>query len=697
MFRARSRSRGGRDARFLWQVLLVVPPVAILSVVSLYSLRQDRASIEQDARRSAAELAADLAKRTGERLSSQIAASQPLSGLILDGHISLPRDYPALPTPPAWLTTLGGADARAWRAIADKAPPADPANLRLALATLARAPAAVRANAEWMLARAEASLDASPRPIKRLADLASRYPDELTESGTPLSDLALLLALQRAPSGGLPASLLSDIERHIVDHPSFLTPAVVEEAVRKAPAEPLVKTLDARWRSNEQALGLLRRLPAGDLPTDGICLDDGEGEPWIALVADLPQPEPSPEGIGPACHVTLVPASVVDRAFRSAVADRSAALPRYASITLRIGGREWRTDDPQAGDPDPQELASADGRFDLTRAVPADAVPGLAEDLKRISPEALSAEKLPGGRVALNVPSASHRFAIGVDLADPDALYASYRRRFWLAMGLILAATAAAFGGLASTWQAFRRQRRLAEMKSNFVASVSHELRAPIAAVRLMAESLERGTIENPERREEYLRVIGQELRRLSSLVENVLDFSRIDQGRTRYSFEPADLSALVSQTIELMGPYAAQRRVGLAASVPAGQVVHPRVDHQALQQALVNLIDNAIKHSASGAEVTIGLEADGGPAQAVRVFVEDSGPGIPAEDHQRIFEPFYRRGSELRRETQGIGIGLNIVKHVAEAHGGRVVVRSSPGEGSRFTIELPPPAEVAS
>jgi signal transduction histidine kinase len=125
-------------------------------------------------------------------------------------------------------------------------------------------------------------------------------------------------------------------------------------------------------------------------------------------------------------------------------------------------------------------------------------------------------------------------------------------------------------------------------------------------------------------------------------------------------------------------------------------------VDREALQQALVNLVDNAVKHAPAGSEVVIGIELEPGPEapravpRVVSLFVDDRGPGIPEDEHARIFEPFYRRGSEMRRETRGIGIGLSIVKHIAEAHGGRVVVRSTEGAGSRFAIELPVSPETA-
>jgi signal transduction histidine kinase len=193
-----------------------------------------------------------------------------------------------------------------------------------------------------------------------------------------------------------------------------------------------------------------------------------------------------------------------------------------------------------------------------------------------------------------------------------------------------------------------------------------------------------------------------QECRRLSSLIENVLDFSRIEQGRKQYDFEPTDLAALTRETVKLMEPYAAEKgvllHISLASPEPvvaeegansALRVAHSEleVDGRAIQQALVNLIDNAIKHSAKGSPVKVGFECDGFQA---RLWVEDHGAGIPPEEHEKIFERFYRLGSELRRETQGVGIGLSIVRHIVEAHGGKVTVRSNVGQGSRFTIELP-------
>jgi signal transduction histidine kinase len=292
---------------------------------------------------------------------------------------------------------------------------------------------------------------------------------------------------------------------------------------------------------------------------------------------------------------------------------------------------------------------------------------------------------------------------VNVYLTSPSTLFKRQSQRtFWFG-SLVAITSLAAFIGLLSAWRAFNRQQELTEMKTNFVSSVSHELRAPIASVRLMAESLERGKIADPPKQQEYFRFISQECRRLSSLIENVLDFSRIEQGRKQYEFEPTDLLALVRQTVKLMEVYGVERQVSVALKLPDHQP--STFDHQlsldgrAIQQALINLLDNAIKHSPNGQMVSIALEclADSGPSshtsrvtRHVNISVQDNGPGIPPEEHEKIFERFYRLGSELRRETQGVGIGLSIVKHIVEAHGGRVLVQSAVGKGSRFTIELP-------
>jgi two-component system phosphate regulon sensor histidine kinase PhoR len=306
------------------------------------------------------------------------------------------------------------------------------------------------------------------------------------------------------------------------------------------------------------------------------------------------------------------------------------------------------------------------------------------------------------------------RFTVRVHLADPAALFAAQRRQQWLFGGMIL--SVAGIAGLGG-WQAnraFRRQLALSEEKSNFVSSVSHELRAPLASMRLLAEGLAEGRVTEEAKRREYAGFLVQETRRLGSLVENVLDFARIEQGRQRYDFESTDLGRLVRETVKLLQPRAAELGIGLTCSTeetasgedhpqsvatalgstPRSGSSDPRAeiacDGPAIQRALLNLLDNAFKHAPVGSAVKVTLGSIRGPRSAIYISVADSGPGIPAEDHTRIFERFYRRGSELRRETQGVGLGLAIVKHIVEAHGGRVRVASTVGHGATFTLELP-------
>jgi signal transduction histidine kinase len=275
---------------------------------------------------------------------------------------------------------------------------------------------------------------------------------------------------------------------------------------------------------------------------------------------------------------------------------------------------------------------------------------------------------------------------VSVHLINPPLLYARQRTRTFLFGSLIGISAIAVLIGFFTAWRAFQTQQRLSEMKSNFVASVSHELRAPIASVRLMAEELEDIGPQDRQKNKEYHRFIVQECRRLSALIENVLDYSRHEQGRQQYEFEPTDMAALVRETAKLMQAYGLDKQINVSAVIH-GQPVSVDADGRALQQVLVNLIDNAIKHSPSGSNVEIGLEFQ---KQEVVFWVEDQGEGIPPEEHQRIFERFYRRGTELRRETQGVGLGLAIVKYVTEAHHGKVTIRSAAGQGSRFTVTLP-------
>ncbi len=278
------------------------------------------------------------------------------------------------------------------------------------------------------------------------------------------------------------------------------------------------------------------------------------------------------------------------------------------------------------------------------------------------------------------------RLQVETRLTDRDQLFASIRRQTtWMIAVAGLAVTTAA-AGLWLTQRALQRERQLNALKSQFVSSVSHELRAPVASMRLMAEALHSGKVTGERAGGEFHRLMAGEGARLSALIENVLDFARIEQGRKTYRKEPADLAALVDDSIKLMQPQAEARAVRLQFASDLNGFT-PQVDAQAIQQALVNLLDNAIKHASKDTEVTVQLGRNGA---GWFLSVQDQGPGIPASEHERIFQRFTRLGNELRRETQGTGIGLSLVKHIVEGHDGEVQVESAPGSGATFSMRFP-------
>jgi signal transduction histidine kinase len=237
-------------------------------------------------------------------------------------------------------------------------------------------------------------------------------------------------------------------------------------------------------------------------------------------------------------------------------------------------------------------------------------------------------------------------------------------------------------------WLISRKYARLAELESNFIASVSHELRTPVASIGVLAERLESGKVQSPEQVAEYHRLIAREGRRLAALIDNVLDFSRIEQGRKDYEFEEIDFHRLVSETIALLNPYAEEMNLKFELNLDLPEDgLTPRADAIAIRQMLMNLVDNAIKFTPSGGTIRVSLgTVDGG----IALTVEDTGPGIPKEERHRIFDRFYRSDNSLTRETTGAGIGLSIVHHIVHGHGGTIQAQSGETGGARFVVKLP-------
>jgi signal transduction histidine kinase len=282
-------------------------------------------------------------------------------------------------------------------------------------------------------------------------------------------------------------------------------------------------------------------------------------------------------------------------------------------------------------------------------------------------------EALPSWRVALYQP----------DGASPRGDVRRQAMLFMAAFALLLIVIAL---GLGATYRVVRRESEMARLKSDFVANVSHDLKTPLSLIRMFGETLELGRVPDEATRREYYAVITRESERLTRLIDNVLDFSRIEGGRQRYEVGPHPIEPLIHEVLDAFRYPLAQRGFKLDVTV-APDLPDVLMDPDAVKQALANLVDNALKYSAERRRLGVSARRDG---EWVVIEVADDGIGIPAGETARIFEKFYRIGRSETQGTRGSGVGLALVKHIAEAHGGRVGVESRPGQGSRFSLFLP-------
>lgn len=226
---------------------------------------------------------------------------------------------------------------------------------------------------------------------------------------------------------------------------------------------------------------------------------------------------------------------------------------------------------------------------------------------------------------------------------------------------------------------------RIERVRRDFVSNVSHELRTPVSSIKVMAESLQRGALEQPELASQFLRSITEAADRLSTLIDDLLALARAEAGAGRHAWQRVDLAAMAHQALSDLQPLAREFEISLTA-----EAVEPTVvmgDAEGLRQAITNLVTNGIRYNRPGGQVSLRLRRT---PEGVRLEVTDTGIGIASEHLPRIFERFYRVDRGRSRGSGGTGLGLAIVKHVAEAHGGQVTVESAPGRGSTFTLTLP-------
>jgi two-component system, OmpR family, sensor histidine kinase SenX3 len=280
--------------------------------------------------------------------------------------------------------------------------------------------------------------------------------------------------------------------------------------------------------------------------------------------------------------------------------------------------------------------------------------------------------RAPGWRLLVKHPSGSLEGAV-----------TTVRRRNLLISSSILAVLGASVGLLILST---RRAHTLARQQMEFVAAVSHELRTPLAVIRSAGENLADGVIRDDEQIRKYGDLVRNEGRRLTEMVEQILEFAGIQSGQRGFALRPVAIAPMLRDIVESSRALIDAARMQVDYDLPDGL---PPVlgEEAALRRVFQNLIGNAVKYGGSGGWIGLRARQAG---REVYVTVADRGIGIPPAEHPRIFEPFYRTPAVIAAQTQGAGLGLSLVKRIVDAHGGRVVLRSAPGAGSEFTVVLP-------
>lgn len=258
------------------------------------------------------------------------------------------------------------------------------------------------------------------------------------------------------------------------------------------------------------------------------------------------------------------------------------------------------------------------------------------------------------------------------------------RRGIYLYMFILLAGIL--IFGLTLTIRIVTHELELGKMKSDFVSTISHEFKSPLTSIRQLAEMLQAGRVPSEERRQRYYNVLLEQSERLSLLIDNILDFARMEEGKKEFEFEMVDMGPLLEELVSTI-----QQQVRHEGFTVQAEIDTPlpsiQADRAAITQAITNLIDNAIKYSAGAKKIYVrGFTRN----QHLIIAVQDFGVGIEPEEIDKVFERFYRGGDELTRTVKGSGLGLTLVKQIVQAHHGSVHVESEPGRGSTFSIRLP-------
>jgi signal transduction histidine kinase len=275
-------------------------------------------------------------------------------------------------------------------------------------------------------------------------------------------------------------------------------------------------------------------------------------------------------------------------------------------------------------------------------------------------------------------------YFLGISLQG-ESIESIIRTRFFYSLALILFVDLIMLIGVWLIIRTMKKEMQLTKLKTDFVSNVSHELRTPLALIRMYAETLEMKRVPSEDKKSIYYKIIKQESERLTRLINNILNFSRIESGKKRYNFSRINLNDTINNVIEMYKFHFQNEGFNLNVKYENNDLII-NADEEAISEALINLIDNAIKYSEKNKEITI---STGKQNNSVFLIVKDQGIGISNDNQKKIFDEFYRVSAGSTFTKKGSGLGLSLVKHIMDAHHGSIEVESEMGKGSIFRLNF--------
>lgn len=465
----------------------------------------------------------------------------------------------------------------------------------------------------------------------RFEDVIELHPGVLSPGGIPLGPMAAFRRLLLAPDEGVALQAARKVRELAFAFPSVISPELLDgaeaELNKRGLVDPNAEPWRERWSRLERVARALEVLLEAPLPSSGTYVRDLIGESWLIDVSTRSESH----------LIRIVPLANAIRSIKE----------------------EW------------QGIPLGNGMFLALTSPDSDLVPRPADS------EGWAQEVVALNSGGLQV----------LALGDPATAARTIRLRIVVLGGVGLLAGVMVSMAWWRQQSAVRLQQELARQKDDFLSTVSHELRTPVASMQLLAENLATGAFSNPAVVADYHQRLLREARRLASTTEHLLDFSLMERGQKAFRFAQLNPQILADEVRTVILPIAASKGIELTMEV-LPIVPPPLADEDGVRRIVLNLADNAIKYSPPSGHVEIRIEPE--PAGQWSIRVRDHGPGIPAHEQSKIFDRFFRGGAVLDRPTRGTGIGLAVARHIAECHGGKLVLTESSSAGSVFTCSLP-------